>query len=333
MAVGADDAAIIAAGIQAAGAVGTTIASSVKRRGTRRMLAVSKELAKYNTELSEDLYNRYQSPAAQVRQYREAGLNANLLSGGAAAGSPEAGQVNTDASAYGMSAKENLAALSSQAVRDAVAGIQNYLMNDAKISNDIASSEALRSQARLNDLKAEGQKIQNSLDEALSSYRVEEMNQSNALRAIDLDVKNRYSLIEQKARYEKLLEDTYLTRDQRKEVSAKIDMYGQQIRESEARVKNMRDTIALGYGNLGLAYDKFNFDKTYRYDTLNFDKSKFDRDFNLRSSQFQFDRKRKVASDLFGLITPKNSYIHDLYMGSKGAKRYVNYFKDFYGSH
>lgn len=331
MAVGADDAAIIAAGIQAAGAVGTTIAGSVKKRGSTRMMNVSKELARYNTELSENLYNKYQSPAAQVRQYREAGLNPNLLGNGAAAGSPSAGQVNTDAGAYGMSAKENMAALTGQAIRDAVGGIQSYLMNDAKISNDQASAEALRSQAVLNDLKSEGQRIQNSLDKVLSSYRVEEMNQSNALRAIELDVQNHYAMINARQRYVKLLEETDLTGAQRKEVMKRIDKYDQEIRESEARVRNMKDTIALGYGNLSLATDRFNFERSFQDHKQSYYQLQTDREFNLRSKQWQFDKKQKIASQLFNLTLPKQPIIGDYYRrshGKKDARIMLDYYKN-----
>lgn len=328
MAIGADDAAIIAAGIQAAGAVGTTIAGSVKKRGSTRMMNVSKELARYNTQLSEDLYNKYQSPAAQVRQYREAGLNPNLLGNGAAAGSPSAGQVNTDASSYGMSAKENMAALAGQAVRDAVGGIQSYLMNDAKISNDVASAEALRTQARLNELKSEGQDIQNNLDRVTSAYKVEEYNQNNALRAIDLDIKNRYALIEERTKYEQMLENKYLTRDQRREINKHIQVFDQQIKESEARVKNMRDTIALGYGNLSLAATKFNAENNLAWHKQSYSEISGDRDFNLRSAQFQFDRKRKIADQYFNLTLPKNQYVRDLYVGGY-QKRFGRQYLDF----
>lgn len=331
MAVGADDAAIIAAGIQAAGAVGSTLAGSIKRRGSTRMMNVSKELARYNTQLSEEMYNKYQSPAAQVRQYRDAGLNVNLLGNGAAAGSPQAGSVNTDASAYGMSSKENMFALAGQAVKDAVGGIQSYLMNDAKISNDVASAEALRSQATLNDLKAEGQKIQNNLDQVLSSYRVEEMNQNNALRSIELDVQNRYALINARAKYQNMLENTYLTKRQRDEITYKIGMYDQQIKESEARVKNMRDTIALGYGNLNLATQKFNAENALNWHRQTFNEFSTNRDFNLRSAQFQFDRKRRIADQLFNITVPKMSPVQSAYMLFGGSNKAEKYLQNYYG--
>lgn len=44
------------------------------------------ELAKYQAQVNEDFYNKYSSPEAMMRQYREAGLNPNLVYGSAGAG-------------------------------------------------------------------------------------------------------------------------------------------------------------------------------------------------------------------------------------------------------
>lgn len=44
------------------------------------------ELAKYQAQINEDFYNKYSSPDALMRQYREAGLNPNLVYGSASAG-------------------------------------------------------------------------------------------------------------------------------------------------------------------------------------------------------------------------------------------------------
>lgn len=44
------------------------------------------DLAKYQTQVNEDFYNKYSSPEAMMRQYSEAGLNPNLVYGSAGAG-------------------------------------------------------------------------------------------------------------------------------------------------------------------------------------------------------------------------------------------------------
>lgn len=43
-------------------------------------------LAKYQTQMQEEFYNKYSSPEALMRQYKEAGLNPNLVYGSASAG-------------------------------------------------------------------------------------------------------------------------------------------------------------------------------------------------------------------------------------------------------
>lgn len=48
--------------------------------------AAQLELAKYQTQMQEEFYNKYSSPDALMRQYQEAGLNPNLVYGSASAG-------------------------------------------------------------------------------------------------------------------------------------------------------------------------------------------------------------------------------------------------------
>lgn len=55
--------------------------SAIDRQNSAQM-----ELAKYQAQVNEDFYNKYSSPEALMRQYREAGLNPNLVYGSAGAG-------------------------------------------------------------------------------------------------------------------------------------------------------------------------------------------------------------------------------------------------------
>lgn len=48
--------------------------------------AAQLNLAKYQTQAQEEFYNKYSSPEALMRQYKEAGLNPNLVYGSASAG-------------------------------------------------------------------------------------------------------------------------------------------------------------------------------------------------------------------------------------------------------
>lgn len=48
--------------------------------------ASNMEMARYQNRMQEEMYNKYSSPSALMRQFREAGLNPNLVYGSAASG-------------------------------------------------------------------------------------------------------------------------------------------------------------------------------------------------------------------------------------------------------
>lgn len=48
--------------------------------------AANMELARYQAQMNEDFYNKYSSPESLMRQYREAGLNPNLVYGSVGSG-------------------------------------------------------------------------------------------------------------------------------------------------------------------------------------------------------------------------------------------------------
>lgn len=54
-----------------------------------RSLAAERELTADERAYNEDMYNKYESPAAILQQYKDAGLNPSLMYGGFSAGSPE----------------------------------------------------------------------------------------------------------------------------------------------------------------------------------------------------------------------------------------------------
>lgn len=66
------------------------------------------ELAKYQSQLNEDFYNKYSSPEALMRQYREAGLNPNLVYGSASSGQSNVPSFNAPTIQRNMSGSEKL---------------------------------------------------------------------------------------------------------------------------------------------------------------------------------------------------------------------------------
>lgn len=127
----------------------------------------AKELAIFNTQLSEDMYNKYESPAAQMRQYQEAGLNPNLIYGQQLNG-PSAGSAEFDGSS--MLPDEGRA----------VAGLANAITTYQDIrSRQIANSNAqiageLQGQKVLNEQKkGTAMDIQNQILADTADYQVE----------------------------------------------------------------------------------------------------------------------------------------------------------------
>lgn len=69
-------------GTLASSGVGAWIASRTQKKNYENQL----DLAKYQTQVQEGMYNKYSSPEALMRQYKEAGLNPNLMYQGAGKG-------------------------------------------------------------------------------------------------------------------------------------------------------------------------------------------------------------------------------------------------------
>lgn len=65
-------------------------------------------MAKYQSQMEEELYNKYRSPAALMRQYAAAGLNPNLIYGSASAGISGAPSFNAPHVERNMSGSEKV---------------------------------------------------------------------------------------------------------------------------------------------------------------------------------------------------------------------------------
>lgn len=277
----------------------------------------AKELALYNQDLSEKMYNKYASPYAQMRQYNQAGLNPNLIYGSASPGSPQAGEVQPSVP-YG----ENYNAMAG-AISGAINEYYNVKSKQSSISNQEASTLALQTKSMLDGLKAEGQKIENEFNSVRNQYTLAGLNYDNQMKAIDLDIKNRYAAIEAKAKYENLLEQGNLSRAEQKEIEKRIEKYDQDIKESEARVKFGQQQIALGYGQLNLATQQFGEQQNQNRMNNYFRGRELalnNQNLNLKQQQFAFDRQYKIVDQYLGQVTP-SGVIGDVNKGLRSKKR------------
>lgn len=70
--------------------------------------AANLELAKYQNQVQESMYNKYSSPEALMRQFREAGLNPNLVYGSASSGQSNVPSFNAPHVERGLSGSDKL---------------------------------------------------------------------------------------------------------------------------------------------------------------------------------------------------------------------------------
>lgn len=155
-------------------------------------LQTEKELTADERAYNEEMYNKYQSPEAYVRQLEEAGLNPSLAYGGNSAGSPEIADYSNiqagaspyasplpqfDMSRHFSDISDNLVALSSQAIQNRMAD------NDAarvEFQRQVASAQALKylSERDLIDEETYGRELDNLFKESTLGKRIEQVNVS-----------------------------------------------------------------------------------------------------------------------------------------------------------
>ena len=180
----------IGAAAAAAGQLGSSIAMSTKKRGSTRMMQVSKELARYNTQLSEEMYNKYESPIAKMNAYKEAGLNPNLIYENAGGGMPSAGQVSTNPGDY----EENRESGFGQAMSGLAAAVNAY--QDFKGKQIANTNASLAGQLAIEQI--ESQRDQNDFNRASRSYQLEQMAVKTAQDTLDYNIARETKLIRAK---------------------------------------------------------------------------------------------------------------------------------------
>ena len=155
-------------------------------------LDTEKALTADERAYNEEIYKKYQSPEAYVRQLQEAGLNPSLAYGGNSAGSPEIAEYGNiqagsspsasplpqfDVSHHFSDISKNLVALSSQAIQSRMAD------NDAarvEFQRQVASAQTLKylSERKLIDKETYGKELENIFKESTMGKRIEQVSLS-----------------------------------------------------------------------------------------------------------------------------------------------------------
>lgn len=225
----------------------------------------AKEMARFNTELAEEMYNKYQSPSAQMEQYKAAGLNPNLVYS-QNTGGPAAGAADYDSDS--MLPNEG----------KAVQGIANGISTYQSIVGQQIQNQNANLVGDLTRAQVASQELSNIEKESVLPYQIE----SKALAVQDMTFKVLYkngaeyrkTLAQIDTEIEKkknLISKTKLSDEQLKKVQEEItnlqksrDVMQSRIDLNNAQIKDMNETRpfriglyqaqeASGYANAGLA--------------------------------------------------------------------------------
>lgn len=169
------------------------------------------ELAKYQTQVQEEMYNKYSSPSAQQQQYVDAGLNPNLVYGSASSGQGNVPSFQAPHVERGLSIGEKLnqtLSMMSQAV-----GLKQQ-MYQADAAREAAEQSSIKT---LNDLINMRRNSRDYTSEnAISGYNEQTLwkrlfRNPRATKAIDVDLV-KGDLVTEWDKYNKAARDNYFER-------------------------------------------------------------------------------------------------------------------------
>lgn len=155
-------------------------------------LETEKGLTADERAYNEQMYNKYQSPDAYVRQLKEAGLNPSLAYGGNSAGSPEIADYGNiqagsspsssplpqfDMSHHFSDISKNLVAMAGQAIQNRLADNDTARV---EYQRDVAHAQALKylSERDLIDKETYGRELDNIFKESTLGKRIEQVSVS-----------------------------------------------------------------------------------------------------------------------------------------------------------
>lgn len=185
----------------------------------------AKELARFNTELAEEMYNKYQSPSAQMEQYKAAGLNPNLVYS-QNTGGPAAGAADYDSDS--MLPNEGKAI---QGMANAISTYQNIR------SQQIANSNA-NLVGDLTKQEIKSKEMDNYVKSSVANYQIE----SKALQVQDANFK---ILVRNQADVNKIIAQTESEIEKKKKYIADTKLSGANYDKAMQSVTNMQEELKL----------------------------------------------------------------------------------------
>lgn len=159
------------------------------REQFQTQLAAEKELTADERAYNEEMYNKYESPEALLRQYKDAGLSPSLMYGGISTSSPEIasyGDVQASANAHAPSMQQFDTSRHFSDIAQNILTLGQQALNRQSVENDtnrveyeqtVAQAQALKymSERGLIDKKAYGEGLDNIFKESTLGKRIEQV--------------------------------------------------------------------------------------------------------------------------------------------------------------
>lgn len=178
--------------------------------------------AQLDRQFQEDMYNKYQSPEAQMRQYQAAGLNPALMyEGGVDINGPSGGSAASVSGASGGDTPTN----SFEQVMGVMSQFMNMITGASNIGNQVVSlhnqSSATRADNALKDAQTEQTKVETN--NSILKGKLQQIELDYKRQFYDLDIKEQEERIENlKKQGKKILSDIDVN-------NSVIDLNGAQI--------------------------------------------------------------------------------------------------------
>lgn len=163
--------------------------------------------AQLDRQFQEDMYNKYQSPEAQMRQYQAAGLNPALMyEGGVDINGPSGGSAASVSGASGGDTPTN----SFEQVMGVMSQFMNMITGASNIGNQVVSlhnqSSATRADNALKDAQTEQTKVETN--NSILKGKLQQIELDYKRQFYDLDIKEQEARIENlKYQGKKILSD------------------------------------------------------------------------------------------------------------------------------
>lgn len=159
---------LIAAGITAAGAGASVYAQGKTNRKTRQWNEMMYGRQRADSIADWHMQNEYNSPAAQMQRFKDAGLNPNLIYGQ----TNDAGPIRPSDSKSWNPSSPDFSGIAKSAI-EGIGAYQDYTLQQEQVKNMQAQRKNMEIESALKTLALTGSEVKNEIDKVTLSQRKE----------------------------------------------------------------------------------------------------------------------------------------------------------------